>query len=108
MVRNRASWLDGINPGRAPPAHSLHQINERSSWPRHFDAERGREVDLVLLLLTQDLPQVLCDRKLVARLSLMQAYAVLLDGLGLVVEVRAQHLLLVLRRRHRLWRHGRL
>src|SRR5258707_15355758 len=49
-------------------------------------AERSREVDLVLLLLPENLPNVLGDRVFAHRLTLLDAVAIRANRVVLVVE----------------------
>src|SRR5262249_7668181 len=79
----------------------------RLAHVRHFDTERGGQIDLVVLLLDQNLADLLGQREFAERLALADAVAVIAHGLVLVVEVEAQHLLGVLRGLHRLRRHRR-
>ena len=92
--------------GHTPPAPGY----ARSSRPSHVGdvlAQRGRQVDLVLLLLDQDLADVLGHGVLAQRLALADALAVVADRLVLVLEVEPEHLLGLLRRLHRLGRDRR-
>src|SRR5262245_24439516 len=70
----------------------------------YLDAQRGRQVDLMLLLVDQDLADVFGHRELPERLALADALAVVADRLVLVLEVESEHVLGLLRRLHRLRR----
>src|SRR5512135_570664 len=70
----------------------------------HLDAQGGRQVDLVLLLVDQDRADVLGHGVLAERLALADALAVVADRLVLVIEVEAEHVLGLFRLLDRLGR----
>src|ERR1017187_4890021 len=61
----------------------------------------------MVLLLHQDLANLFRHRVLPERFALPDAIAVIADGLVLIVEIEAEHLLRVFRRAHRLGSHRR-
>src|SRR5258706_10268188 len=56
-------------------------------------AERGREIDQMLLLLAEDLANVFRDRILAERLAFAHTLAIRADRVTLVLQIGAQHLL---------------
>jgi hypothetical protein len=58
---------------------------------RDVDAERGREIDLVILLLGEDLADLFGERVFSERLALADAVAIIADGLVFIVEIELKH-----------------
>src|SRR5690349_7127898 len=61
------------------------------------DAERRREIVLVLLLVAEDLAEVFRNRVLAEALRLADAFAIVAHRLVLVVQIEAQHVLRLVR-----------
>src|SRR5437764_8932492 len=76
--------------GRTAPR--LPPIPCPSAQDRRVLAQGRGEVDQVLLLVLEDLPDVLGDGEFAQGLALLHPPAVLADGLALALEVEAQHL----------------
>src|SRR3984957_21008674 len=74
---------------------------------RHLDAERGWQIDLVILLLHQDFADLLSHGEFAERLALPDTVAVIANGFVFVVEIEPQHVLGIFRGLDRLRRNGR-
>src|ERR1700728_2472407 len=92
-IRGSARGLPTLRQGAFPRA-AVHV--------RHFDAERGRQVDLMILLLGENLADLLCQRVFSKRLALADSIAIIANGLVLVIEVEPEHLFRIFRGAYRL------
>src|SRR5580692_6713398 len=79
---------------RSPsPASLRYAVADLLIHVRHLDAERCRQIDLVILLLHQAFADLLGHGEFAERLALPDAVAVTANGLVFVVEIEPQHVL---------------
>ena len=88
----------GVRKSLRPPA--LLRWTRRVRW---IFAKGGRQIDLVILLLDQDLADLLGQGKLPEMFALSDPSAIVANCLVFVVQVVAQHLLRFLGGADRLW-----
>ncbi len=67
-------------------------------WFRDVDAQGGRQVDLVLLLLHQDFTDMLGEGVFTQRIALPDALAIISDCRRLIFQIKMQHFLGFFRR----------
>src|SRR6185312_8006237 len=67
----------------------------RLAHVRHVLAERGGQVDLMVLLFDQNLTDLLCQREFTKALALPDSVTILPDGFVFIFEIEAQHILCI-------------
>src|SRR5204863_5843779 len=64
---------------------------------RNLFAERSGQIDLMVLLLYQDLPDLLRHREFSKSFALSDAIAVVANGVVFILQIKAEHLLRIFR-----------
>src|SRR4029079_12706322 len=105
-------WLRGrgfsLNPRALKSSLPLGRaVRLQAAQYGHVLAERGGKIDLVILLLHENLPDLLGHGKLAERLALPNSLAVVNNGFILVIQIEFQHVARLLRDLHRLRRDAR-
>jgi hypothetical protein len=88
---------DGPVARRSPP----------TTYIRHVLAERRRQIDLVVLLVYENLPNLLRHGKFAEGFTLPNPLAVIPDRFILIFQIKAEHVLCRFRSPNRLGRDGR-